>query len=570
MAFWRTVNGETSLQLYNVETKETESVPIQSDNFTPEGWEPIHWIGDKFLIQSQPSLYFLKKEGTVERFDLEDEYTNITDIDPSARRYLYIYYPDGLGPGGDQWTLRLYDSETGEKKTLTDHPEQWGHAGFSPNEQWIAYRENPTEAFGDDRLVIADINGNQERTFHVGDPASRARLYDWHPDGDRLLLDDRSTGWYQVGLHDWQTEETTWIESDEHNEFPLTILPDGDHLVTARFEDGQSTGLVYTLNGETTARELELPAGIIDRRTRLGAASRADQIYLKHETATCPPRLLSYNLTTNEATALVETETDALKEVDLVDAEHITYDAPDNLSVNAVLHRAPEPPSPAVVKVHGGPTQAVYRGFDPFAQYLVAEGYTVLQPNYRGSTDQGREFEDAIRGEVGGGAVDDVAAGGQWLAEKDWIDANALAVFGHSAGAYNAAMQTIRYPELWQAAIAENGSMDRVELLNDPNQYALRRLIENPEIETKESYLRERSPVHRAADIDCPICLIHGKSDPNVDMSRNLVDRLEERGWTENEEYRFEILEGEGHVIGDKKRFWRLVVNILEGYLSGI
>lgn len=569
LVYWWTDDGETTLRVYDHEADETETVPINTDVVSPEGWEPIYWLGDRFLIQIRPNVYLLDREGNIEEFSLESHYTNIIDIDSSARRYLYVYYPEGVGPSDDPWTLRIYDQETDSTTVLTDHPEQWGHAGFSPDDEWIAYRENPTETFGEDQLVVADIDGDRERTFHIGDAASRTQLYGWHPNGRQLLLNDRSSGWYRVGLHNWQTDETTWFGSDRNNEFPLTILPAGERLITTRFRNGGSTAGVYTLHDERPRRELNLPEGVVDRRTRqaIGTALSSDHVLLKHETATRPPCLLSYNLATDEVTTIVDTRTAALEEADLVEAEYITYESTDGLAVNAVLHRAPRSPSPAVVKIHGGPTTAVYRGFDPFAQVLVSEGFTVLQPNYRGSTDQDRAFEEAIRGDSAEGAVDDVAEGARWLADKEWIDADGLAAFGHSAGADNAAMQSIRHPDLWQVVIPENGGLNKVKILGNPNQYALRRIIEDPEVETQEEYLSQRSPVHRTEDVGCPVCVIQGENDA-VEMSQEFIDGLKERGWTEGEEFRFEVIEGEGHVITDKERLWSLVVEVLNTHTA--
>lgn len=128
-------------------------------------------------------------------------------------------------------------------------------------------------------------------------------------------------------------------------------------------------------------------------------------------------------------------------------------------------------------------------------------------------------------------------------------------------------MQSIRHPGLWQVVIPENGGLNHVEILSDPNQYALRRIIRDPEVETQEEYLRERSPVHRTEDVGCPVCIIHGENDFGVEMSRDFVARLEDCGWTEGEEFRFELLEDEGHVIQDRKRLWNLLIEVFDQYL---
>ena len=570
LAYWWSDGGATTLRLYDHHADSTERVELESDAFSPSGWEPIHWLGDRFLIQSRPGLFFVDLDGAVEEFHLEEDYTLVVDVDADARRIVYLYYPEGVGPTEEPWTLRLHDREKGETTVLTEQPEQFGHAGFSFDGHHVAYRENPTQTFGAGRIVVNDVDGNRTRTLHVADELARTLVYDWHPDGRRLLVADRSTGWYRPGLYDIETDATRWFGTGQDNEFPLTIMPDGDRLVTVRFRDGTSAARVYPIADPSAGRNLELPRGLIARRVRqpVGKALSAGHVLLKHETSTRPPRLLLYDLRTDEHVTIIDTHTDAVAAMDLVDAEHVAYESTDGLHVHAVLHRPPESPSPAIVKIHGGPTSAVRCGFDADAQALVSHGYTVLQPNYRGSTDQDRGFEAAIRGEEGDGAVDDMAAGARWLAGQEWIDEDRLVAFGHSAGAYNAAMQSIRHPDVWRLVIPENGYLDYVAAFRNPNPYALRRLIDDPDTETEEAYLRERSPVHRADDVDCPICIIHGGRDRGLAMADRFVDGLEERGWTEGEEFRYEVLEHEGHVIQDRPGLWQLLVDVCDQYLT--
>lgn len=571
LVYWYTDESEPVLQYYDHNSGTVEIVPIQGDEYAPSATDILFRREEGLVVHDPPDVYLLAHDGTVEgTCDLEDEYLVLHDVDPAAERMFYIYYPDGPGPGGAPWELRIQDRGTRDTTTLTIHPEQHGHAGFSPECRWIAFRENPDEEADHEHVVIADLDGNRERTFHVGDPASRTRLYDWHPDGRRLLLCDRSTGWYRPGLYDWRDEEAMWFGTEGQNEHPLTILPDGCRLVTARFHDGRSTVHCYPITDPSAGRELDLPDGVVNRRTRqqVGVALADGFVMVEIESSTQPPCLFGYDLETDTSELLIDTCVPELADLHLVQAEHITYESMDGRAVNAILYRAEETPSPAIVHVHGGPTTAERCTFDRYAQLLVHDGYTVLKPNYRGSTDQDQAFERALRGEMAGLVTDDIAAAGQWLAERSWIDGTRLAVHGHSAGAYIAAMQALRHPERWQVVIPENGAMDQVQVLLEPNQYARRRVIADPEVETQESYLRERSPVHRADDIGCPVCLIHGENDPGLEMSERFVERLEERGWTAGDEYRFEVFEDEGHVIGNSERLCDLLTEVCETYFQ--
>ncbi|WP_330632526.1 S9 family peptidase [Halocatena halophila] len=564
IAYWWSVDDTVSLRIHDLSQDTINIIPLDRHSLTLEGEEPLHWIGDGFLIQSDPNVYFCECDGSVETvsFGAPETYTYIIDIDSKTHRVLYTHYDD-------PWTLRLSEADGKQSKVLTEHPEQSGHAGFSPDRQWLAYRENPTESFGAGRIVITDRAGEQVKTVNIGEASARTRLRGWHPDSQRLLIDDRSTGWYRVGLHDWQVEDTTWFGDGEYNEYPLTITSAGSQLITVRSHAGRRSAIVYSIHNPADGCQFDLPEGVVDRTPVQppGMTFASDMVYLVHETGTCPPQLLQYDLETDTITVLIDTATSALTACSLVEPAHVTYDAPDGQSINAILHRASETPSPAVVVVHGGPTTAVTCGFDPFAQYLVSEGYTVLQPNYRGSTDQDRGFERAIKGDLGRGEVDDVAAGGQWLAEQPWVDDNRLAVFGHSHGAYNAALQAVSYPELWRVVIPENGYLDAVAVFNEPNLYAQRRIIDNQTCETTKAYLQSVSPIHRTADVGCPVCIIQGEDDA-TDQARAFADGLRERGWTAGEQFRLEIIEGEGHVIQNKAQLWGLITDILEIYVG--
>ncbi len=66
---------------------------------------------------------------------------------------------------------------------------------------------------------------------------------------------------------------------------------------------------------------------------------------------------------------------------------------------------------PLVVIVHGGPTGQSLADWKPEVQAFVQRGWTVLQPDYRGSTGYGRAYAQALAGKWGERDVADVGAG---------------------------------------------------------------------------------------------------------------------------------------------------------------
>jgi len=184
------------------------------------------------------------------------------------------------------------------------------------------------------------------------------------------------------------------------------------------------------------------------------------------------------------------------------------------------------------------------------AQFLVSRGYAVFQPNYRGSTGRGREFKQAILGDWGGMEQADVAAGGRWLMDRDWIDADRVAVYGGSYGGYSVYTQLTRYPTLWTTGIASVGITDLHRLYEEdmPHfQYILRQQMGDPE----ENYdlWRDRSPIEHVEDVERPIYMIHGVNDPRcpIEQARIFRDGLTDRGFTEGEDFEYTELGEEGH-----------------------
>ena len=109
-----------------------------------------------------------------------------------------------------------------------------------------------------------------------------------------------------------------------------------------------------------------------------------------------------------------------------------------HLSIEALLYLPETATSaqkvPLVVEVHGGPTGVFSDRFDPFAQFLVGEGWAVLRPNPRGSTGYGTAFAAANKNDLGGGDYRDIMAGVDFVLKTEPVDATRLALIGYSYG----------------------------------------------------------------------------------------------------------------------------------------
>src|SRR6516162_6678268 len=74
-------------------------------------------------------------------------------------------------------------------------------------------------------------------------------------------------------------------------------------------------------------------------------------------------------------------------------------------------------------------------------------------PNYRGSTGYGKEFQQANLFDMGGGDLQDILAGVDWIKQTGHLDPKKIAVMGASYGGYLSMMAVTKAPEVWAAGI---------------------------------------------------------------------------------------------------------------------
>ncbi len=72
-----------------------------------------------------------------------------------------------------------------------------------------------------------------------------------------------------------------------------------------------------------------------------------------------------------------------------------------------------------MINIHGGPNWHVQFLWDPFAAHMASRGWTVLEPNYRGSTGYGRTWQIASLFDMGGVDTRDCAAGVEYLKHEE-------------------------------------------------------------------------------------------------------------------------------------------------------
>jgi dipeptidyl aminopeptidase/acylaminoacyl peptidase len=225
---------------------------------------------------------------------------------------------------------------------------------------------------------------------------------------------------------------------------------------------------------------------------------------------------------------------------EIAEVRAITYPAADGLQIPAYLTlppgRAPKN-LPIVVMPHGGPAARDTGDFDWWAQALAAQGYAVLQPNFRGSA-LNEKFIAAGFGEYGRKMQTDLSDGVRYLAAAGFIDPKRVAIEGASYGGYAALAAAALDPVPYRCAISVAGIADLPRFLNwiHRNNGRATSVTERywdrfmGAANRGDSILERLSPIHYVDHIDMPVLLIHGKDDTVVpyEQSDRMADAMKD------------------------------------------
>ncbi|MGH7443829.1 MAG: S9 family peptidase, partial [Longimicrobiales bacterium] len=131
-----------------------------------------------------------------------------------------------------------------------------------------------------------------------------------------------------------------------------------------------------------------------------------------------------------------------MRNVALGEEEEITWRSTDGSMVGGVLvkpvgYREGQR-YPLIVAIHGGPASADVLRFNGGygSQVYAGDGYAVLRPNYRGSTNYGEAHKTAIVGNYFPQGYEDIMAGVDYLIDQGIVDGERMGALGWSAGGH--------------------------------------------------------------------------------------------------------------------------------------
>lgn len=480
------------------------------------------------------TLYFAQDTGGDEFHDIYavptsgGVATNLTNT-PDMRENGAIIAPDGRSmvvstkrKVDGQVNLAVLDLATREMRWLTDEKDpqrRWsGVAWVGNGRTLIANRSNADQT--ESEIWSVDVAAGKA-TRLVGKSKTRFIAADATDDG-RLIAVSTNDGGSQLraGLLEAATGTWRWLKPTAWEQTAQQLSPDGKTMIVRTGIDGRSVLAAITV---ATGEERPLDFGNGVASVAGGETFTADsrRLLVLRSGADTPADLYMVDVTTGSASPITRMAMASLDPSSLPKSQIVTYESYDGTLVSAIvtmpfnLNR--DGSNPAIMMPHGGPTGQSQDGFNRTATALASRGYIVLQPNVRGSTGYGTQFQTANFQDLGGGDLKDVLAAKEFLVRSGYVDQDKVGITGGSYGGFMTLMALAKAPDEFAAGVQLFGIINWHTMYQtaDPllQQYIVS-LLGEPTLD--KAVYDATSPMTYMAAARAPLLSLQGDNDIRV------------------------------------------------------
>jgi len=220
-----------------------------------------------------------------------------------------------------------------------------------------------------------------------------------------------------------------------------------------------------------------------------------------------------------------------LKDVRLGKQKTINWTSSDGINIQGIItypiNYRKGSRYPLILQIHGGPEGVSLEGWNTSPGYpiqlLAAEGYVILQPNYRGSGGRGVDFSKADHNDLGGLEYKDVLKGIDHLIEIGVVNKDKVGTGGWSYGGYFSALGATTYSNRFKASMVGAGLTNMISFMGTtdiPNEMSI--VHWNSWWFNEMDLHWDRSPLAHINKANTPTLIIHGLEDKRVHPEQGL------------------------------------------------
>jgi dipeptidyl aminopeptidase/acylaminoacyl peptidase len=421
--------------------------------------------------------------------------------------------------------LWLFDIEKREEKRLTEGAFTVSDAHWSPDGSRISYTANPTPKADDnglDDVWILTLAGGEKKKLLSAPGASHSAR--WSRDGNWIAFTGEAIPSAPVQTHLFVIAASGGAPRKLTASFTLDA---GAPVWSA---DGKT---IYFDANDREAMELfaaDVATGAVKPVTRKGSVTPIAAVNRDGKFAVGgfaegarPEEIARIDLPAGGVTRLSDHNA-WLDDYALGSVEVVRWKSKDGTEVEGVLTKPvdydPAKKYPLLLNPHGGPTSASLAAFNSQAQAFAANGYLVLQPNFRGSTGKGEAFKQANKNTWGLGDYEDCITGVQSLVDRGVADGKRLGAVGWSYGGYMT-MWILTQTDMFKAVSPGAGLSNIYSMYsqNDIQRY-LRWFYSDQAPWDNLLLYWDRSPMKYIKDVKTPAMIVHGQADTRVPIAQ--------------------------------------------------
>ncbi|HXH31107.1 MAG TPA: prolyl oligopeptidase family serine peptidase [Bacteriovoracaceae bacterium] len=488
-----------------------------------------------------------------------------------------LVYGDRYKTEGGKFYTRLYlrNMETGSDVLLADDAEweyrlSWSAVMFDRNKENIFLRVDKENKRKLSNLIKINLETKEIKRLLPPDQENpRILPLGRYVDGSDLYFFSQISGFGNFYHFDLQTQQTTQLTFFKDNISDFKVDRDNSTLYfcLAIFEKVETQIVKLTLNGAKPSALIShalkgshylvsgegswFSSSSIDGPLKVTEYEIGDDLKLKKE-------LPAYH---GLLTELVHNT-----------YSYLEYETFDGKMIPAFLSLPKD-------ELRGAIITAFYGGEDYYSwktQLFTELGFAVLSPAIRGSPSRGLEWQNLIKGDLGGDEILDLHWGARYLEQKLGLEPHRIGLDGESHGGY-AVLRAMTMPVGFKG-IAEStypygfgicwaGFADLEDFYRTSNIPDWIVNLVGPYEGNEEKY-RNRSPVHFFENLKAPIFISHGTNDPRVCPSsmEGFLDKLRHS----QKEYVFHLMEGQGHGSGNQQQeilLYERLINFLKNVL---
>jgi len=422
--------------------------------------------------------------------------------------------------------LWLWNLEKKDEKRLTEGDFTVSDPQWSPDGTRITYTARPTPRADDGALSdvwMVTITSGEKKKLASGDGASdNAR---WSPDGQWIAYAgsaDRDPGPSTAYLY--LLPATGGTPKQLTTKFDLSV----GTPVWSR--DGRTIYFSTNLLEAIEVYSCEVATASVKQLSRRGGSTGITEISRDGKTIVgtlSGPKQPTEIYGSNPGFTTLNPITDHnawLKDYALGDSEIVRWKSKDGTEIEGLLTKpvgyAAGAKAPFLLNPHGGPTGASINNFNGTVQVLAANGFAVLQPNFRGSTGKGLAFAQANKNTWGKGDYEDCMSGVDAMIASGIADPDRLGAFGWSYGGYMTfwiLTQTDRFK-----AVSPGAGLTNIYSMysqTDIHRYLNWFYSDKAPWEAQDLYW-DRSPMKYVGNVKTPTMIMHGQVDTRVPIAQ--------------------------------------------------